>query len=510
MAITETNLKPKQKLQINGYRWIGRPRCEKLGGGIGFLIKNSLVGRFTVEPFHNSTIEDLWITCCLQNNQRLTIGTYYGKQESCSNRLADEEFSQLNAKITELLIRHENLLLVGDFNAKIGNDHEGIPQNNNYISRNGKLLRDMVKTCNLTLLNSTQACKGLWTRVNTKNHEERSVLDYALSSKSLETQVKSMTIDEEGHHRLEGANPTDHNTITLQVSTNIAHQTPIYEPQWKLRDANWPTFTEQLNQELQGFQGMADPDQELNQLHGILMSTAEQVIGKTRGFKSTDSVMRTEKVQACKEKKRHAKKAYDHSLRIGEENDIHNSLKKYRESQRDLIDAINTEKAEMVERMLKKMNQDGGTNSKQFWNIRRKGKKNNLEDMWAIKSEEGTPLYNPVEVKNETAEYYERLYSPRSDVLYSEEWSNKVEDRMKELERCHLFEEQPLNQPLQFKEVQHVINTLPLNKSCGPDNVPNEFLKFGGELLHQKHSSVSSTTYFKRRLYQINGSIVAL
>ena len=36
--ITETKLKEKQKVNIKGYKWIGKNRKEKEGGGVGILI----------------------------------------------------------------------------------------------------------------------------------------------------------------------------------------------------------------------------------------------------------------------------------------------------------------------------------------------------------------------------------------------------------------------------------------------------------------------------------------
>ena len=47
-----------------------------------------------------------------------------------------------------------HLLLLGDFNAKIGNNRHGIINGEPHISRNGALLRDVIKHFNLEILNN--------------------------------------------------------------------------------------------------------------------------------------------------------------------------------------------------------------------------------------------------------------------------------------------------------------------------------------------------------------------
>ena len=40
--ITETKLKEKQKINIKGYKWIGKIRKQKDGGGVGILIAKNI------------------------------------------------------------------------------------------------------------------------------------------------------------------------------------------------------------------------------------------------------------------------------------------------------------------------------------------------------------------------------------------------------------------------------------------------------------------------------------
>ena len=91
-AITETNLKDKEKVNINGYTWTGKNRASE-GGGIGFLINNKIKTAITKEQQENTNTEIMWIRIQLKRKKTLFIGLFYGKQESRNNNATlDEEF----------------------------------------------------------------------------------------------------------------------------------------------------------------------------------------------------------------------------------------------------------------------------------------------------------------------------------------------------------------------------------------------------------------------------------
>ena len=86
--------------------------------------------------------------------------------------------------------------MVGDFNAKLGKDVIG--GDVHPMSPNGKLLFSLCNKYNLFILNSSNLCKGVFTRIhNYRNKVEKSVLEYVLVSADLYSQFVSMHIDEE-------------------------------------------------------------------------------------------------------------------------------------------------------------------------------------------------------------------------------------------------------------------------------------------------------------------------
>ena len=73
----------------------------------------------------------------------MMVCLYYGKQESRSTKKESEnEFNQISIYTKNCTDSNAYVLMLGDFNAKIINDKEGIVNGDIIISRNGFFLRD--------------------------------------------------------------------------------------------------------------------------------------------------------------------------------------------------------------------------------------------------------------------------------------------------------------------------------------------------------------------------------
>ena len=102
----------------------------------------------------------------------------------------EEEYERMEKFISNYTETNNKIILVGDFNGKIGNDENGITNGDTSITTNVKRIRSMVRTLNLDILNKHAKCEGKWTRVNTKNSNEKSIIDYVICSKTLSKDMK--------------------------------------------------------------------------------------------------------------------------------------------------------------------------------------------------------------------------------------------------------------------------------------------------------------------------------
>ena len=135
----------------------------------------------------------------LKRKEALFIGLFPGKQESRNNNITlTEKFNIIEKHLHQYTANNQNhILLLGDFNVKIGNGEQGLPNGDPKITPNGKGLINITNNFNLKILNKSPKCKGRWTWINTKNENEKTIIDDALCIQALYTNLNTITIDEE-------------------------------------------------------------------------------------------------------------------------------------------------------------------------------------------------------------------------------------------------------------------------------------------------------------------------
>ena len=60
-----------------------------------------------------------------------------------------------------------------------------------------------------------------WTRVNTKNSNKKSIIDYAICSKTLSKDIMKVLIDDQETYKIKGKNKSDHNTIIIDIEKTV-------------------------------------------------------------------------------------------------------------------------------------------------------------------------------------------------------------------------------------------------------------------------------------------------
>ena len=225
----------------------------------------------------------------------------------------------------------------------------------------------MIEKYDLTLVNNEPLCSGKWTRINTNNQNQKSILDYVICTSPLKHYIQKMIINEEKNYRLKGS---DHNTIMLTINKRLNQKNKLNEI-WKSNEkTDWKKYEEKLKTELRNYKVTADIIESNNNLSKLILCTAEQTVGNlyidsnNSRTKDPTKPLRTRK----KEEKRKYKKATD--SRNPEE--IRTALNNYKIVQNSYIQIINEHEAKSVQSRLTQISKSGGTNSKPFWNIVRK------------------------------------------------------------------------------------------------------------------------------------------
>ena len=239
---------------------------DKQGGGIACYTKNT---RDIVFKSHTPQIEheDLayvenerfWITVESQFTKTAVCGLYFGCQFSDDRNKEWNEgmFWVLQQEVQSLRDQGYRVLLVGDFNAHIGNiEGQGVVGNNPDINKNGQRFLDFLMNYDLTHVNgamnqddSAKICSGVWSR---QRGSSRSLIDYAVISSEHLSSVQSMFVDENGIY----GGGSDHNWSEIIVFDKIARlvkvdSRPKKKNVWNIReDQDWSAFQRSVSNNL--------------------------------------------------------------------------------------------------------------------------------------------------------------------------------------------------------------------------------------------------------------------
>ena len=223
IILNETMYKNNEKTNIRSYKSYTNNREGKSGGGIEILVRNNIENKTLKISEGSPEIEEL--TVRTETKKRtLNIISLYGKIEGREKKEnIKKQFSHLEELIKRIESTGEDYILIGDLNAKIGCKENGIKDNNEEQNEAGKSLLHMEHTTQGIIVNKTSKCKGKWTRINTKNDKEKSILDYVMTNQSVYDDIIEMTIDEEKLYRLtkykgKEIKETDHSTIIVEIN----------------------------------------------------------------------------------------------------------------------------------------------------------------------------------------------------------------------------------------------------------------------------------------------------
>ena len=110
-------------------------------------------------------------------------------------------------------------------------------------------------------------------------------------------------------------------------------------------------------------------------------------------------------------------------------------------------------------------------------------KRNNSEELIGIKDNKGSRLFGEEEIKLHTVNYCKKLYTKRISPNCNQQWTNFVNNKVKKYLTHDTSNQEEYNKDITLYEVKRATKVLKNHKYEGPDQVRNEFLKYGGEVL---------------------------
>ena len=347
--------------------------------------------------------------------------------------------------------------MVGDMNAHVGNDGEGISGNNEKIGTNGKEYRRFWKEKDLVLCNNTAKCKGKWTRID---KESKSILDLTVATSDTYGKIKTIDIDEEDQFSFESKKAkTDHIATVITLDMTLDEE----EEQKKeiIRcNGNWKAFNEVLEKEICNSTSYIELEKAV-QIASKKVVTKEYKIPQKPKIFGYNKILKTEigiRRNLCSswKKERNMERRTEKELKYLAQ----------KEKVNDLMDKL---EAEEVKKIINK----NATEGIDFWKtMKRIKKKPNV--FTKIRKENGEITSNIEEILEEKRKYFQKLYSKPAQTDVESEEELEIMERMKEL--YGKGNELEMNRRISTKEIEDAIKRSKKG-APGPDQITNDMLK---------------------------------
>ena len=325
LNINETQMTGSNKVDIESFTSFCKNRTGQTGGGICSAVANRL--KHHAVCVAEGDEEDEWLAVRYDHVfPALTIVNCYGEQEGAGRSSKQEvvaRWGRLLKVLETARLRGDHVLLVGDLNKHVGNDHLGVPGNTCEISTGGRLLRDLVEGGNWRLLNAVEekVNGGPFTRKDPASGKE-SLLDLWVCTAGLAPYLKELYID--SLRRWEVARPvlkegrlqlthTDHYTMVATFDNLPAARMAREEQEVRWKTGNkqsWAQYKEESKETSKKIDEAVknkneDIDKVLKRVEAAETKTKFKVFGKFTEksmSKRKEKVIEQEKLMTEKEK----------------------------------------------------------------------------------------------------------------------------------------------------------------------------------------------------------------
>ena len=204
----------------------------------------------------------------------------------------------------------------------------------------------MVRTLNLDILNKHAKCERKWTRVNTRICNEKSILDYAICSKSLSKNIMKVLIDDQETYKIKSKNKSDHNTFIIDIEETINNYKIHPKYSWKINNnTNWDAYRNTIE---------CNPPTNYEELEQIVYITAMKTIGMYKY--NSNQVYKNKNIKTARQQKRTAKKGLQKAIKSKNDIDIKLKNNQYRITQENLKKIITDCETEAAQKKLEQYN----------------------------------------------------------------------------------------------------------------------------------------------------------
>ena len=331
-------------------------------------------------------------------------------------------------------------------------------------NKNGERLVKVAKEENLSILNENEKTKGAWTWMR---RNQRSIIDYFLISKEKEKEIQETIIDDRGTILL-----TDHDHMWMETTIRMEKEQSQKEgknqERWDINaKTDWGKYRKEMDTEIKKYYAdISEDDQEnieikvkYDKILNIIKNVGEKTIGMISKNKFKIQNRTPKRVRNKIKKRNKAIKMWKAECREGKGE---KEWRKMRKKIKNARKAIKKDEQIKKEKWIKK----NRCNSKKIWtDLNNKGAQNQIEVAWT-ENQESTNI-------EDIKKYVEKYWTEMGEDKEQEEDRNKSQEDLDKIITVKISEEEYYKAKMELKN----------GKSVGWDEIPNEFLKYGGRML---------------------------
>lgn len=474
-ALSETHLPDEGELvEVGGgytFFWKGTAASERRQSGVGFAIRNHLVKRLEECPVHISD-RVTTLRLHLDKGNYLNVISVYAPTLDKSDDIKDKFYEELTLCLDGINAK-EQVLLLGDFNARVGRDYEAWPgvlgrHGVGNVNSNGQLLLSLCAQYGLAITNTmfrlAAKYKTTWMHPRSKHWH---LIDYAVVRQRDLSQVQITRVMRGAHCW------TDHRLIVTKLRLRLRHprRSPVKTYACldieKLRNTEVrEKYAEALSEKLLPADEVGGVDAAWEALSSHIMESASTALGRKcrrneDWFDGNDETLRA---------------AFDKHRDL---------LRQYRRRRGSVaaVKASDFELRKLSRQAKDKWWQDKASHMQWLANT------NQLGEFYSeLRKLMGTSYHANVPLRSLDGRNF---LTSKEDVLkrWGEHFNTLLNvDRSADLQSIGLMPQLPLalelDEPLLRDEVVTAIRQQQNKRAVGIDLIPGELIKYGGEKLH--------------------------
>ena len=307
LLLQETFLQAKEKVRAKGYLGYHRNReSDGRGGGIATLVSDRISPNSTAVGSGSGSTEMLSVR--LENaNPAITCISYYGCQEANRDEV-DKGWEQIVMELSKAAARGDNIILLGDFNRKVGLAGGG---DDARVSYGGKKILDLLQSGEFLLVNSMSdiVTGGPHTRVDPTPPHNCSVLSLVIVSASLASHVEALNIDSDRNFTPKRVRRTsngfkvthsDHFLLELRLNNLPSIPKKIVTRDWFFRKTNgWRRYKEETEKAAAKIKEIVKNNSNIEYIDRKLTKMQTSLLWKCFG-KRTTKITGGEREEGCR------------------------------------------------------------------------------------------------------------------------------------------------------------------------------------------------------------------